>query len=161
MVTDQENPASPDDEPLPQHTNPDAQATLMAGVPMDKLAKVYRKMSQKISEIEAAAEAEVSRIKEQRDTVKAALKDQMLVLGVSSVRTTEGTVVLSTKTRYNATDWDAFKEFIVENNAIDLLEKRIAQKNMGEWLEANPAKVPPGLNQFSEYDVSVRKPQAS
>lgn len=139
---------------------PSADLALMSGVPMDKLAKVYRKMTAKISEIEANAEKEVEAIKAQRDAVKNAMKDQMLALGVNSVRTAEGTVILSTKTRYNATDWDAFKDFVIEHRAVDLLERRIAQKNMGEWLEANPQVVPPGLNTFSEHDVSVRKPTA-
>jgi hypothetical protein len=74
------------------------------------------------------------------------------------VRTTEGTVVLSTKTRYSTTDWDEFKEFVKENDALDLFEKRIAQTNMAQFLKENPALVPPGLNSNAEYSVSVRKP---
>jgi hypothetical protein len=159
MTKRDDDPVHPDDE-LPAHENADTQATLMAGVPMDKLAKVYRRMTQKISEIEAEAEAQISRIKQQRDAIKEALKDQMLVLGVTSVRTAEGTVMLQQKTRYNATDWDSFKKFVVQYEAVDLLEKRIAQKNMGEWLAQNPDAVPPGLNTYSEYDISVRKPQS-
>jgi hypothetical protein len=86
------------------------------------------------------------------------MKDQMLALGLASVRTTEGTVTLSTKTRYNTQDWDAFKRFVVTNDAVDLLEKRIHQTNMSSFLEENPGSVPPGLNSVQEYAVSVRKP---
>jgi hypothetical protein len=130
----------------------------LANVPMDKLAKVYRKMSTRIQELTQAYENEVEQIKAQQEQVKNALKDMMLALGISSVRTDQGTVVLSIKTRYNTQDWDSFKTFMLEHDAIDLLEKRIAQGNMAKFLEENPGLLPPGLNSNTEYGISVRKP---
>jgi len=130
----------------------------IANVSMDKLAKVYRKMSARVQELTQAYENEVEQIKAQQEQVKNALKDMMLALGVSSVRTDQGTVVLSTKTRYNTQDWDSFKTFMLEHDAIDLLEKRIAQGNMAKFLEENPGLLPPGLNSNTEYAISVRKP---
>lgn len=141
-----------DEEPAPQ------EAPTEVSVPMDKLAKVYRKMQSRIQELTAQYESEIEDIKRQQDVVKIALKDQMLKLGVSSVRTDQGTVVLSTKTRYNTQDWDSFKTFVLQHEAVDLLEKRIAQTNMATFLEENPGLVPPGLNSVSEYAISVRKP---
>lgn len=129
-----------------------------ASVPMDKLARVYRKMQTRIQELTAAYETEVEVLKAQQDQVKSALKEQMLALGLTSVRTTEGTVILSTKTRYSTTDWDEFKDFVKEHDALDLFEKRIAQTNMAQFLKENPALVPPGLNSNAEYSISVRKP---
>ena len=127
-------------------------------VPLDKLARIYRKMQAKVQELTAAYESEVEKIKAQQEAVKTAMKDQMLALGVKTVRTDEGTVVLSTKTRYNTHDWDSFKQFVVEHEAVDLLERRIAQGNMAQFLEENPGLVPPGLNSMTEYAISVRKP---
>lgn len=141
-----------DEEPTPQ------EVLTEVIVPMDKLAKVYRRMQTRIQELTTQYENEIEDIKHQQEAVKIALKDQMLKLGVSSVRTDQGTVVLSTKTRYNTQDWDSFKEFIKEHDALDLLEKRIAQTNMATFLEDNPGLVPPGLNSLTEYAISVRKP---
>ncbi len=129
-------------------------------VPMDKLARIYRKMSAKIQEIQQRYDNELEAIKAQQDVVKTALKDQMLALGLTSVRTDEGTVILSTKVRYTTSDWDSLKSFIIEHDAVDLLEKRIAQTNMATFLQENPGVVPPGLNSASEYSISVRKPTA-
>lgn len=129
-----------------------------ASIPMDKLARVYRKMQARIQELTTAYETEVETLKAQQDAVKTALKDQMLALGLKSVNTEEGVVILSTKTRYSTQDWDSFKQFMVEHDAIDLLEKRIAQTNMASFLKENPGVVPPGLNSNSEYAISVRKP---
>lgn len=127
-------------------------------VPMDKLARVYRKMQARIQELTTAYETEVEVLKAQQEMVKTALKDQMLALGVKSVNTAEGTVILSTKTRYSTQDWDSFKQFVIANDALDLFEKRIAQTNMANFLKENPSLVPPGLNSNSEFSISVRKP---
>ena len=67
-------------------------------------------------------------------------------------------IILGTKMRYTTQDWDSFKEFIKEHDALDLMEKRIAQTNMAQFLKENPALVPPGLNSSSEYTIAVRKP---
>ena len=141
-----------DEEPAPQ------EAPSEVTVPMDKLAKVYRRMQSRVQELTAQYESEIEDIKRQQDVVKIALKDQMLKLGVSSVRTDQGTVVLSTKTRYNTQDWDSFKTFVLQHEAVDLLEKRIAQTNMATFLSENPSLVPAGLNSMTEYAISVRKP---
>lgn len=130
----------------------------VAKVPMDKLARVYRKMHTKLQEIETRYETEKAAIVVQQDIVKNAMKDQMLALGVSSVRTEFGTVTLGQKTRYSTQDWDEFKSFIVTHNAVDLLERRIQQTNMAAFLADNPGTVPPGLNSMTEYTVSVRRP---
>jgi hypothetical protein len=143
-----------DDEEAP----PPQQDADMAAIPMDKLAKVYRKMQAEIQRLTAEYDGQIENIKRQQDAVKNALKDQMLVMGISSVRTDNGTVVLSTKTRYQTQDWDSFKEFIKEHDALDLLEKRIAQGNMATFLEENPGALPPGMNSVTEYQISVRKP---
>lgn len=127
-------------------------------IPMDRLAKVYLRIREKILSQERAHEAEIAALKAERDTVALAMKDQMLALGSKSVKTDFGTVILSQKTRYYASDWDEMKKFVLEHEAVDLLERRIAQTNMAKFLEENPGKVPAGLNSISEYDVSVRKP---
>lgn len=123
---------------------------------IEKLVKIYMKMKAAHSELEAQAEA----VKKQQDEVKNAIKDMMQAEGVLSSKTSFGTVSLSLKKRYYTHDWDSFKQFVMTNDALDLFEKRIAQRNMAQFLEANPTLVPPGLDSISEYEVSVRKPSA-
>jgi hypothetical protein len=127
-------------------------------IPLNKLARVYRKIYGRVQELTQEYESEIEKLKMQQDELKGAMKDQMLLLGTNSVRTDEGTIILSQKTRYYTNDWDSFKNFVVEHDALDLFEKRIAQKNMSMFLEENPGVVPAGLNSMSEYAVTVRKP---
>lgn len=125
-------------------------------VPLDKLVRIYMKMRAKLSELDAEVEA----IKEQQQMIKNEIKDRMRSVGAKSMKTAHGTVSLTEKTRYYTQDWDSFKRFVIENDAVDLLEKRIAQTNMKLFLQENPAMVPPGLNSDTELDVSIRKAAA-
>jgi len=128
-------------------------------VPIDKLARVYRKIKTEIDTLTQEYDTKFAALKEQQDEIKFAMKDQMKALGVKSVRTDLGTVTLTTKTRYNTQDWDSFKDFILEHKMVDLLEKRIAQTNMATFLAENPTIVPPGLNSTTEFDITVTKPR--
>ena len=127
-------------------------------IPFDKLVKVYRKMKLEIDTLTKEYDTKVELLKAQQDEIKFAIKDQMKALGVSSVKSPFGTVSMMTKTRYNTQDWSSFKEFILEHSAVDLLEKRIAQTNMAQFLEENPGVVPPGMNSSSEFEIRITKP---
>ena len=127
-------------------------------IPLDKLTKIYRKIKAEIDTLTQEYDTKIELLKAQQDEVKFALKDQMRAVGVKSVNTAFGTVSMISKTRYSTEDWDSFKKFIIENDVVDLLEKRIAQTNMARWLEENPGKVPPGLNSFSDFEIRVTKP---
>lgn len=126
--------------------------------PLDKLAEVYIKIRTRIAERTKAYDDEVEALKAQQAEVASAMKDLLQQLNVRSVNTAGGTVVLTEKVRYFPSDWAEFKNFVKENDAFDLMEKRIAQTNMAKYLEENPDKYPPGLQSETEITVSVRKP---
>ena len=128
-------------------------------ITLDVLAKAYIKMREKLSQLTRDYEAAEAEIKLQQAEVAAAMKDRLLSLGAKSAGTAYGTVTLKTSTRYYFTDWEAAHNFIIENNAPYLLEKRVSQTMMGEFLKDNPNVVPPGLNTMSELTVSVTKPR--
>lgn len=127
-------------------------------VPLDKLAEVYIKIRNKIAELTKSYDAEVEALKEQQTMISNEMKTMLQTLNVRSVNTVGGTVVLTEKVRYFPSDWSEFKRFVKDNDAFDLMEKRIAQTNMAKFLEENPDKYPPGLQSETEISVSVRKP---
>jgi len=128
-------------------------------VTMDRLTRVYIKMRDKLTVLTREYEEAETKIKTQQAEVAAAMKDILQAAGGTGMKTQYGTVSLKTNTRYYAQDWDAMYRFIHDNEAMHLLEKRIAQRNMSEFLEANPGSIPPGLNTMSELTVSVTKPR--
>jgi hypothetical protein len=134
--------------------------TTEQNIPLDKLAKVYRRIRDEVQALTRDYESAVEELKAQQSEIQNAMKDQMLTLGVTSVKTSEGTIILAEKTRYYTEDWDSFKTFVVEHDALDLFEKRIHQTNIVTFLDENPGVVPAGLNSMTEFAVSVRKPNS-
>jgi hypothetical protein len=127
-------------------------------LPADKLVKVYRKIRDAINEKEEAHKAEIAALKEQQDKVSAALLEICNSQNVDSLRTAEGTVSRRAATRYWTNDWESMYRFIKEQDAPFLLEQRIHNGNMRQFLEENPETLPIGLNADTKYVISVRKP---
>ena len=126
-------------------------------VPVEKLVKVYLKMNARLGEMQATYDAEEKALKAQMSQVKTILLNYCKVQNVESVKTTEGLFYRSVTTRYWTNDWESMGRFVVENNAPDLLEKRLHQGNVKQFIENNPDLVPPGLNVDSEYSITVRR----
>jgi len=126
-------------------------------VPVEKLVKVYLKMSAKLSEMKAAYEAEEKQLSDQMAKVKSALLAYCKEQNVESVRTGEGLFYRGVRTRYWTNNWEEMGRFVVDHNAPELLEKRLHQGNMKQFLEEHPDMLPPGLNVDSEYTITVRK----
>lgn len=127
-------------------------------IPIDKLVRAYRNVRTEIQELTKTYETKLEGLEQVKNEISGELKDRMLKMGGKSLNTASGTVILGTKTRYTTQDWDSFKQFVLEHEAVELLERRIAQGNMKQFLEENPGVVPPGLNSDSEYTITVRKP---
>lgn len=129
----------------------------MEEISVEKLVKVYLKMNAKLSEMKAAYEAEEKALKEQMTKVKQGLLNYCKEHNVESVRTGEGLFYRNVHTRYWTNDWEAMGKFVVEHGVPELLEKRLHQGNVKQFLEENPEVLPPGLNVDSEYTITVRK----
>jgi hypothetical protein len=123
----------------------------------EKLTSVYLKIKDKRSELSAEFKEKDAELVEQLNKVKKALLDYCQEQGVDSVRTSAGLFYRSARTRYWTSDWASLHEFILDNEVPELLDKRVNQSNMKQFLEENPTLVPKGLNVDSEYVVSVRR----
>ena len=76
----------------------------------------------------------------------------------SSIRTEHGTIIRSMQTRYSTSDWGSFHDMVNRYHAPYLLEKRILNSAMKEFLEEHPEAFPPGLYADNKYVISVRRP---
>ncbi len=129
----------------------------MDDVPTDKLVKAYVKMRDKRKEMSAQFKLEDEAIEEQMVAVEAMLLEVCKASGAESIKTAFGTVIRGVKTNYWTSDWDSMYEFIKENDSPELLERRVSQGNMKEFLQNNPDKMPKGMNVMSKYSVTVRR----
>ena len=123
-------------------------------IPADKLVAVYIKMRE--AKAELAKQTDV--ISEQMSMIEAELLEICKVTGQEGGRTPKGTFTRSVKTRYDTSDWQSMYKFIKEHDALELLEQRVSQGNMKTFLTDNPGLLPPGLNSFSKYAITVRRP---
>ena len=120
----------------------------------DKLVAVYLKIRNAIKD----KDEEIKKLKEQQEKVS----DELLKLCESQeadgLKTPSGTVSRRVVSSYWTSDWEQMYAFIEEHKSPHLLEKRIHNGNMKEFLADNPDLTPAGLQAKSRYAVSVRKP---
>jgi hypothetical protein len=126
-------------------------------VDLDKVVSTYIKIRDKKNELTVEFNKREEELNEKLDVIKKALLEHCQNTGVESIRTQSGTFYRSVKKKYWTSDWESMNRFIMENEAVDLLEKRIHQGNMRQFLEENQDLLPPGLNVDSEYTVTVRR----
>lgn len=104
-------------------------------------------------------EEEDKKLKEEMTTLEQAMLVICNATNADSIKTSQGTVMRKLHERFYCTDWDNFRKFVMENEAIELLEKRIHQGNFKEFMAENEGDgLPPGVNVMREFGVSVRKP---
>ena len=126
--------------------------------PANELVSVYVKIRDTIHEKEAKHKKELAVLKEQLGAISQALLDVCEENGQDGFRTPFGTVTRSVSSRYWTSDWDSMYKLIKEHDAPFLLEQRIHNGNMKQFLEENPDVLPAGLQADRKYTVKVRKP---
>jgi len=129
----------------------------MEDITPDKLAKAYIKIRAERSALSAQFKETDGDLSRKLDRLKQAMLDHCERHNAESVRTSEGLFFRSKKTKYWTSDWDAMHTFIKEHNVPELLDKRLNQTNIKQFLEENPTLVPDSLNTETELVISVRK----
>jgi hypothetical protein len=126
-------------------------------ISVEKLVATYIKIRDTRDEVKREMEEKVAALQTDLDSINQTLLEHFKEQGIDSARTPFGTAYRTIKSRYWTNDWDAMRHFIAEHDAFELLEKRIHQTNMKQFLEENPDLHPAGLNVDSEYSVTVRR----
>jgi hypothetical protein len=106
----------------------------------------------------AEYQAKIDEIEEQRQEVRNTILEIMKEQKLESVRTDHGTVTKGVKDRYWSNDWSALHQYIIEHGAVGLLQQRIHETNMRDWIAAHPNDFPPSLNIDREFGITIRKP---
>jgi hypothetical protein len=126
-------------------------------ISIEKIVTAYIKIRDTKEAMYAKYKAESAELEEQMTILKHKLLDISKETGVTSFSTPHGTAYRTVKDRYWTNDWESFYTFMRDNNAMGLLEKRIHQTNMKEFLENNPGEEPMGLNIDREYEITIRR----
>jgi hypothetical protein len=124
---------------------------------LDQLTAIYLKIRDTRAENKREFENVDKDLEEQQKMLAEQMLDSCKEIGADSIKTPHGTIIRSVKSKYWTGDWDSMYNFIKEHDAFGLLEKRLHQTNMKDFLQENPDVMPMGLNVESEYTIVVRR----
>ena len=124
---------------------------------VDQVIEAYLKYRNKKEALEAEIKDQVKELKDKMAKLEAWIKTKADAEGVTSFKTAHGTAFVTTNDYANVADWDAVLHFIKENDAFDMLEKRVSKNAVRGYIEQNKT-VPSGVNYGTRIDVNVRKP---
>jgi len=125
---------------------------------VEDLVKTYLLIRAERETLRTTYEAQDNVLKEEVGILEAHLLSVCNDTNTNGLKTTYGTVTRSVKERFYCTDWTNFKDFVEQKGSIDLLERRIHQKNFKDFMaERQSDGLPPGINVLREFDIVVRK----
>ena len=127
---------------------------------INTIVAAYVKLRDTISDKEETHKEEISALRAQLEELSSALLEVCAAQNIDSMRTPAGTVTRRVSNRYWTSDWESMYQFINENKVPWLLEKRISNNMMQQFLEDAPDLTPPGLQADRKFIISVRRPSA-
>lgn len=129
----------------------------MSAVKIEDVIRKYMSLRFQKEELERATKEKVSVIKAAMEKLEVYLLQRMDDDGVTSFKTPYGTAFATEAEFASVVDWMQTLEYIKENDAFHLLEKRVNKTSVRTWMsEGNP--IPPGVNWTVKRDVGIRKP---
>lgn len=130
----------------------------MSNVNTEEVVGAYLNIRTEREKILREYEAKDAKLKEDMAKIEALLLEICNNINADSIRTSHGTIMRKLNERFFCQDWENFKKFILENEALELFEKRIHQGNFKQFMAENEGDgLPPGVSVMREYGITVRK----
>ena len=126
---------------------------------VEQVIAAYLKLRRQKEAVENAAKQEMQVLKDKMTKLEAWLLSQANDQSVTSFKTKSGTALVTTTDYANVADWDAVLSYIKDNNAFDMLERRVSKTAVRGYIDSRGA-VPAGVNYGTKIEVNVRKPTA-
>jgi hypothetical protein len=123
---------------------------------VEQVVETYLKLRRKKEAVENETKDKVADIKAKMTMLESWLMQKAGEDGVTSFKTTAGTAFVTTTDFANVADWDAVLTFIKENDAFDMLEKRVSKTAVRAHMDET-GDVPPGITYGSKIGINVRK----
>jgi hypothetical protein len=127
------------------------------GMDVEKIVLLYVKTREKKSEVQRELDAKKSRFDQIMDRCEAVMLERATEQGVDGFKTQYGSTYTATTSKISIADDNAFFTFVKELGDLDFFERRVSSSHVAEWMKENGDVLPPGLNQFRERVMRVRK----
>lgn len=122
-----------------------------------KMVRVYLKMRDARTALKRQFEEEDGKIKAQMEKLEIAMLKHLQDSNSDSVRTDAGMFYRQEEITPTGSDWEAFYQWIKDNDAFDALERRVKKTFIKEYAETHNGGIPPGISVYREYVVRVRR----
>ena len=126
---------------------------------VEELVKTYLTIRNEREKILREYEAKDEALKKDLQAVEQYLLGVCNDTNTDGFKTSAGTVTHKLNERFYCSDWDNFRDFVLEHKALELFERRIHQGNFKEFMAGHEQDgLPPGINVMREFSITVRKP---
>lgn len=128
-------------------------------VRLDELVNTYLRIRNKRDELTREFQAKEQELKNDLAQLEQVMLNSCTEVSADSIKTSSGTIIKTLRETYVCSDWGNFKDFVLENEAVELLQQRIHQANFKEFLSSRTEDgLPPGISSMREFNIVVRKP---
>lgn len=103
------------------------------------------------------ANAKVKALEVEKRGLEERLLNEMTAAGTAIVRGVKSTVTITESVRPQIADFEAFEKFVLRKKALYLFERRVAAVAYREMKESMKGKAVPGISEFVQQKLSVRK----
>jgi len=131
-------------------------------VGLDDIVSVYLRIRNERNRIKQEYEVKDSDLKRELAQIEEVLLAQCNKINADSIKTGQGTIIKTLRENFVCSDWDSLKPFILENGLIELMQQRLHNGNLKEYMITHGNEgLPPGVSSIREYNIVVKKPSKS
>tara|TARA_R100000734_G_C3268370_1_gene64992 strand:- start:173 stop:616 length:444 start_codon:yes stop_codon:yes gene_type:complete len=128
-------------------------------IPLDEVVSTYITIRNEKERRAREFQKKDQELKNDLEQLEQVMLNSCNEVNADSIKTSRGTIIKSLKENYVCSDWSNFKDFILENEAPELLQQRIHQANFKEFLSSRTEEgLPPGISSMRAFSIVVRKP---
>lgn len=126
---------------------------------LDKIVETYLAIRDERDKLSREHDAKDKELANDLAEIEQVLLNSCNEISADSIKTEVGTIIKTTRESFVCGDWDNFKKFVMDNDAVELLQQRIHQSNFKEFLSNREDEgLPPGISSMREFKITVRKP---
>lgn len=130
---------------------------MATAINLDRVVQAYNAIKDARTIRQRVWEKDDEAMKADQQTLKVMMLELLNQNGAKSIATNHGTAYRTEKLKVSAADWGAIWTWMKENDAPDLVERRLKSTFIKTYMDDNNGALPPGVNVHREYEVSVRR----
>lgn len=123
---------------------------------VERIICAYIRMRDERSALKEKYEAQDGKIKAQMEELETYMMSLMDKQGATNIKSETGIAFFQEQTKASIADWGAFGVWCMENDGLDMLQRRVALRNLQAYLKEYD-ELPPGISISRERKVRIRK----